>query len=251
MKNIMKNISILDIIVLCFSLIAIVGLVIYFRRSGKVIQKYENMIQDVKIVKHKVEDYEILEIFNLLTNEECDFIINHAKNKGLHESNVLSYGKESGIEVNDNYRKSKTCWIKDDEHHIFTKIAQITEQFTNIPIDNQEMLQVAHYEPNGKFNEHYDACVYNDKEYCDKMNNYAGQRRSTLLMYLNDDFKGGETEFVDIGVQIKPEKGKAIFFWNVDENETLYVKSKHRANPVIEGEKWICTKWSHVRPYNK
>lgn len=241
-----------DIFILVCCIILIIFLILYFRsKNGMFEYFYDAIPKEPKIIKHSFGDYEVLEIFDLLTPNECKQLIAYAKKKGLNDSDVLSYGTSSGTEVNSDYRKSKTSWVYDSEHPIVMKIAQYSQQITGIPIENQEMLQIAQYEPNGKFNEHFDACVYNDKQYCEKMNNYAGQRRSTLLVYLNDDFTGGETEFVDIGLKIKPEQGKAILFWNVDENENLMLKSKHRGNPVLKGEKWICTKWSHVRPYGK
>lgn len=233
---------IVDVVILVCVLFIIIISILWFRKTS-------SSPSEPKIVKHTHGDYVILEIFNLLSPDECEQLIAHALKKGMHESDVLSYGATSGTEVNNNYRNSKTAWLPDDDHPLCKRLAEFSQQITNIPIENQEMLQVAHYPPSGKFNEHFDACVYDDKDYCDKMNNYAGQRRSTLLIYLNDNFKGGETEFVNIGLKVKPEKGKAILFWNTDENENIIEKSKHRANPVENGEKWICTKWSHVKRY--
>jgi prolyl 4-hydroxylase len=232
-----------DVLLLLLSIIIIIASLVYFKTR-------KSTYVDPQIIKHSHQDYEVLEIYNLLTPEECNEIIQFAKDKGMHESDVLSYGTDSGTAVNNDYRKSKTAWLQDDDHPLCMRLAQYSEQITTIPRENQEMLQVAHYEPNGKFNEHFDACAYDNKDYCDKMNNYSGQRRSTLLIYLNDDFEGGETEFVQIGLKIKPEKGKGILFWNVDEDENIIEKSKHRGNPVLKGEKWICTKWSHVHKYS-
>jgi hypothetical protein len=79
---------------------------------------------------------------------------------------------------------------------------QFSEKITGIPKENQEELQVATYEPNGKFVEHFDSCIYEDREYCNRINHYAGERRATLLIYLNNDFKDGETEFVELGLNI-------------------------------------------------
>lgn len=238
--------KLVDVLVVLFLIIIIIAAIWYFRSSSS---KTISHFQDPTIIKHKHGEYEILEIKNLLTHDQCDEIINHSIAAGMHESDVLSYGSSTGTEVNDTYRTSKTAWVQDREHPVAAFLAQYSAQISNLPIENQEMLQVAHYEPNGKFNEHFDACVYDDKEFCDKMNNYSGQRRCTLLVYLNDDFEGGETEFMNIGLKVKPEKGKAILFWNTDENEKIIEKSKHSANPVRNGHKWICTKWSHVKQY--
>lgn len=200
-------------------------------------------------IKHEKKGYVIYEYPHLLTASECDDIIAYASKKGLSESDVLDYATSTGTSVNNDYRTSKTAWLQDNEHPVCHKLAVISEKLTGIPKRNQEMSQVAFYQSGGKFNEHFDACVFDDVEYCNKMNNGAGQRRSTLLVYLNDDFTGGETVFVDVDIHIKPQKGTAILFWNTDEDERIIPESKHRANPVTSGEKWICTKWSHVRAY--
>jgi prolyl 4-hydroxylase len=200
-------------------------------------------------IRFEKNGYIVYEYPNLLTSEECDSLIAYSQQKGMTASDVLDYASTSGTVVNNDYRTSKTAWIQDSEHHVCAKMAALSEKLTGLPKCNQEMAQVAHYESGGKFNEHYDACSYDDQEYCNRMNNNAGQRRSTLLVYLNDDFQGGETEFVAIGYTVTPEKGKAILFWNTDENEVIIPESKHRAHPVRNGEKWICTKWSHSRNY--
>lgn len=241
----------IDIAVLLLSVILIIGTIIFFRVKSSNKKFIETLIIDPRITEHTYGDYTVLEINNLLTKDECKDLIEFGKNKGLQESNVLSYESSTGTQVNNKYRDSKTVWLGDEEHPIAKQLSEYSEKITGIPIENQETLQIAYYQPNGKFNEHYDACAYDDKEYCERMNNHAGQRRSTLLVYLNDDYEGGETEFVDIGLKIKPETGKAILFWNTDDNENILLKSKHRGNPVLNGEKWICTKWSHARKYNK
>jgi prolyl 4-hydroxylase len=194
--------------------------------------------------------YDVKEFENLLTSEECDILIAFATEKGLQKSDVLSnklYGE--GTKLDENNRTSKTAWLKDTDHPIIEKIALITEKLTGLPKNTQEMLQVAHYTVGGKFNSHYDACNNDSKEYCDKMNRYAGQRRATLLIYLNDDFDGGETVFTKLNKTIKPKKGKGILFWNTTSLDKIIPESIHQGSPVLNGEKWICTKWSHSREY--
>lgn len=199
------------------------------------------------VTTHRVQDYQVVEIKRLLSDKECDDIIMYAKQKGLVDSMVW----ESENTYTETHRKSKQCWVSDGECTTASKVSKISERLTGIPIGNQELLQVAMYEPGGKFNEHYDACDYNSQINCDKMNNGAGQRLATLLIYINDDYTGGETEFTEIGVSIKPEKGKGILFWNTTNNEEIIKQSKHMGREVRSGQKWICTKWCHAKPYSK
>lgn len=221
--------------------LAMIGLILLLRWQNN----------EPRVVKHRLQGgYEIWEIFNLLTPAECKELMRYAEEKGLGDSYVWSYDGSSQNIVDTTHRKSKQAWLDDQEHPIAMKLALYSEKLTGIPRNHQEQLQVARYDPLGKFNDHYDACDYGDAEYCAKMNNNSGERRSTLLVYLNTDFTGGETEFPLVGFKSKPQVGKAILFWNVDENDKIIWQAKHRGNQVIGGNKWIATKWSHSKPYN-
>ena len=101
----------------------------------------------------------------------------------------------------------------------------------------------------GFFNPHYDPYPGDDDDLKKRMNNNSGPRRYTILIYLNDDFEGGETEFPNIGRKIVPEKGKAVLFVNTDNNENIYKESYHGGNPVKNGTKWVCNKWVHFSKY--
>jgi prolyl 4-hydroxylase len=69
------------------------------------------------------------------------------------------------------------------------------------------------------------------------------------LIYLNDDFEGGETDFILANRTIIPKKGKAILFYNVDINLTLIPESVHVGRKVRNGTKWIANKWIRVFPF--
>lgn len=205
-----------------------------------------------RIVKHYRGEYVVLEIYDILSSQECDDMITLAIAKGLEESMVWGYtSNKSGNQLDTSHRKSKQTWLLESDGAVVKKISNVTAELTGFPKEHQEDLQVAMYEPEGKFNSHYDACVDPDPASCELMNHGSGERRATLLVYLNDDFEGGETEFVDIGIKIKPEKGKGILFWSTDDNEKIIPESKHRGNPVINGEKWICNKWVHQKVWRR
>lgn len=205
--------------------------------------------RDNKVLIHDSGTYKVYEIYDILTPKECRSVMTLAKAKGMQESMVWGYGESNGNHLDASHRKSKQAWLKDDDGDVVVKMSRFTAEVTGFPMSHQESLQVAMYEHQGKFNEHYDACVDTDPASCEKMNKGAGERRATLLVYLNTDFEGGETEFVNLGLRIKPEVGKGILFWSTDDNEVIIHESKHRGNPVRNGEKWICTKWVHQKEY--
>lgn len=112
------------------------------------------------------------------------------------------------------------------------------------------MDQVARYKPQGFFNLHTDHVPSFNNLIC-------GGRLGTLILYLNDGFSGGHTEFPKLGVSVEPAAGDAIYFHSVllpVEREDAYgmkvdERSAHAGLPVQDGEKWIATKWIHPLPY--
>ena len=62
--------------------------------------------------------------------------------------------------------------------------------------------------------------------------------------------KGGETSFprwrnaqTDKGMDMKPEKGKAMIFYMVNPDGNLDDLTQHAALPVKGGEKWFSNLW--------
>ena len=68
------------------------------------------------------------------------------------------------------------------------------------------------------------------------------QRKFVIQLYLNDDFEGGETEFLYQNVRIKPQAGKFVIF-------PPFWSHTHRGNPPIGGTKYIITSWADTFPH--
>ena len=77
-----------------------------------------------------------------------------------------------------------------------------------------------------------------------------GQRVLTALVYLNDDYEGGETDFPVLGAHWKGRKGEALLFWNVAPDGALDERTLHAGLPVTRGEKWMLSQWIRGRPGN-
>ena len=188
--------------------------------------------------------YKIQEIPNFLTNEECDLISQISQDK-LFKSKVYS----STEDVESDVRDSEQCWLKDDAHELINKISQKVAKITNTELSDQEELQVVRYKPGGYYRPHYDACD-SRRENCDRFNGDKGPRFITFIMYLNDDFDGGETYFPNIDQKVKPQKGKAAMFYNTGEDGAVLEKALHGGLDVSNGDKWICNKWIRRKPTN-
>jgi predicted 2-oxoglutarate/Fe(II)-dependent dioxygenase YbiX len=60
----------------------------------------------------------------------------------------------------------------------------------------------------------------------------------SVLLYLNDDYEGGEIEFKHSNVKIKPQAGSVIFF----PSNFLYV---HEVHPITKGTRYSLPNWYH------
>ena len=229
-------------------------------------KKYEYFSNNFEIEELKFStdfddgnDYIITKFHKFLSNEECDAIINFSNKKGMEKSKVYSQTNNGTSLINLDDRISEQLWLSDNDTNedfeiqkIVNKIHTLNESITKIPKINQENIQVVKYNKGGFYKEHYDACSY-DAEKCKNMNNNSGQRITTLLIYLNDNFEGGETKFTHekVKLNVKPEKGMAILFYNVSskDNDIVHPLSLHTGSELLSGEKWICNVWSHKNKF--
>ena len=67
------------------------------------------------------------------------------------------------------------------------------------------------------------------------------QRTAVWMIYLNEDFEGGETEFFYQKRRIKPTTGTVVI-WPAGYTHT------HRGNLVLKGTKYIVTGWFYQQP---
>ena len=182
--------------------------------------------------------YDIQEFPNFLSDEECERIIRISSPR-LSTSRVYT----SNLDLEDkSVRISDQCWLKDSDDEFIAELSARIATTTKTAIASQEELQVVRYKEGGFYKPHYDCCNKLTDD-CDRLNNGLGPRFMTFIMYLNDNFEGGETYFPHINKGVKPQKGKAAIFYSVDQEGELLPKSLHGGLDVRNGEKWICNKW--------
>lgn len=195
---------------------------------------------------------------NFLTDAECDHLIFLARDK-LQKSMVAD--NESGKSVESEIRTSSGMFLTKAQDEIVANIEDRIAAWTFLPKENGEAMQVLHYELGQKYEAHFDY-------FHDKINQaMGGHRIATVLMYLSDVVRGGETVFPNSearenqpkddswsecgksGYSVKPRKGDALLFFSLRPGATTDPSSLHGSCPVIEGEKWSATKWIHVRSF--
>lgn len=176
----------------------------------------------------------------LLTPEQCREIIDYAQDK-LVDSEVVG-GKHKGI------RNSQQTWINKANPLVEQLFEKVSEMF-DIPVENAEDLQVVRYLPNQYYNEHHDACCDNSPQ-CENFVKRGGQRKLTVLVYLNNDFGDGYTYFKNTNMKVKPSVGDAVVFYPLAENSSkCHPKALHAGMPVSSGEKWVANIWFRERRF--
>nr|XP_043640261.1 probable prolyl 4-hydroxylase 7 [Erigeron canadensis] len=198
---------------------------------------------------------------NFLTDAECDHLIQLAKDK-LEKSMVAD--NESGKSIESEVRTSSGMFLNKAQDEVVAGVESRISAWTFLPVENGESMQILHYEHGQKYEPHWDY-------FHDKANQaLGGHRIATVLMYLSNVQKGGETVFPESeikksqpkanedwsecakkGYAVKPRKGDALLFFSLHPNATTDALSLHGSCPVIEGEKWSATKWIHVRNFDK
>ena len=78
---------------------------------------------------------------------------------------------------------------------------------------------------------------------------FGGQRSFTAMAYLNAVEEGGETDFPDLDIAIRPQPGMLLVWSNMDENGVPNRYTLHAGHPVRRGVKYIITKWYRCRPW--
>ena len=185
----------------------------------------------------------VLILGNLLSDEECDALIDAAKARLARSLTVST--QTGGEEVNVD-RTSNGMFFGRGENEAVRVIEERIARLFNWPVENGEGMQVLNYLPGAEYKPHYD---YFDpiEPGTPSILTRGGQRVGTLVMYLNDPEKGGGTTFPEVNLTVGPKRGNAVFF-SYDKPHPS-TKSLHGGAPVIAGEKWIATKWLREREF--
>jgi prolyl 4-hydroxylase len=100
-----------------------------------------------------------------------------------------------------------------------------------------EPLQVLRYRPGQEYRPHLDALPTG-----------ANQRVLTMLVYLNEDYEGGETLFSRTGLKYAGKAGDGLLFRNANPDGVPDPSAEHAGLPVLAGEKYVASRWIRERP---
>jgi prolyl 4-hydroxylase len=184
-----------------------------------------------------MSDPNIVVIGDFLSPEECDGLIEGAKPRMARSLTVAT--KTGGEELNADRTSNGMFYIR-SENELIARVERRLANLCNWPLENGEGLQILHYRPGAEYKPHYDYFDPSEPG-TPTILRRGGQRVATIIMYLHEPSKGGGTTFPDVNLEVAPKKGNAVFFSYSRAHPAS--KSLHGGAPVIQGEKWIATKW--------
>ena len=103
-----------------------------------------------------------------------------------------------------------------------------------------EPLGILRYRPGQQYRPHHDAFQHD---------NPHAKRQLTALVWLNEDYEGGETHFPELKLTIRGAIGDMLVFSNLTGDMEPDPRMKHAGLPVTKGEKWLASRWIRSTDY--
>ena len=192
------------------------------------------------------EDPPMFQIDGFITPDECAHFIMWAHKMGLERSTTTG-NIEDGKFVRpvSDVRTSSNAWCTGvcDKDAVLFRVSERISNVTRVPSTNGEHFQLLHYDVGQQYKEHHDYIF-------DQAKTPGGIRIITAFLYLNDVEEGGETNFPQLNLKVKPKQGRLVVWPNVLPGSYREdSRTEHAALPVLKGEKYGANAWIHSHDF--
>lgn len=146
----------------------------------------------------------------------------------------------TAVDTINSSRTSSTAFLEPIMDPVVPVLQERAARMLGVPTDRVE-IQVVRYQKGQQYTYHYDFFTE------DIVRDRGSQRVYTFFVYLNDlqPDQGGGTDFPELGVTVRPQKGSAVFWRNIDKKGEKDYRMSHAGLPVAYGEKWGLNIWVH------
>jgi prolyl 4-hydroxylase len=196
-----------------------------------------------------MESPKLAVLSGLLSMAECDALIAEAR-AAMRPSLVIDERNVDNTEHDT--RTSSGMHFAPGSSAVADVVQRKLMSVIGLPMDRAEPLQVLRYGPGEEYVAHFDFFDPDDPDDIDgpptTLSQY-GQRVATMICYLSSVESGGATVFPEVGLEVRPLPGRAVYFTYLGTDGTPDRMSLHGGAPVEAGEKWIITQWCRERPY--
>lgn len=173
----------------------------------------------------------------LFTPAECAYLIETAKPL-LQPSVVVD--PRTGWQVPNPVRTSSAAGFPfTDENPAIHALNRRLAAASGTDVRSGEPLQVLCYAPGEQYHEHSDALPGVAPNQ---------QRVQTFLVYLNEEYEGGETSFPATGLKVRGHTGDGLLFRNASPDGRPDERALHAGLPVTSGAKLLASRWIRAAP---
>jgi len=208
-----------------------IDLLSYWTDSLILIYDYDENFKERNYLKNKKKQDELIDKFknnhiklipNFLNPKECDVLCSEIERES---TKLPDYSGNFVVKLDE---ISPAIYNK-----ILAKIIEITRKNKNC-IEPPICIRYSEGKQNSL---HYDV-----------LNEDVGKYLYSFVIYLNDNFKEGETYFPQFDYIVKPVKGCVLMFRNFDEDMKTFDCSVHAGRPTLMGIKYTCNIWISTYP---
>ncbi|XP_042858579.1 prolyl 4-hydroxylase subunit alpha-3-like [Penaeus japonicus] len=174
----------------------------------------------------------VVTLEDVVTPSEAADLVNVSAGYLMRSSTVRANGGSTETFV----RTSSTAWMLDSDLPILSQLTHRIEQLVGVNAQQNwgaEMYQVVNYGVGGHYTVHHD--------YVER--GLVNNRVATFLIYLKDIPQGGRTVFPWVGTGVRPKRGSALLWYNMNRAGSSDMRLHHGACPVLLGDKWVINKW--------
>ncbi|CAE7299516.1 P4HA2 [Symbiodinium natans] len=142
------------------------------------------------------------------------------------------------------HRTSQTAWCDEEckGAPVFHRVRDRISEMIGVPWRNFETMQFLKYNVGEEYARHHDMHNLTDNHFA------SGPRIYTFFLYMSDVEEGGETQFTELNISVRPRKGSALLWPSVkSQNPTVQdERTMHAARPVKNGSKVAANVWVHL-----
>jgi len=187
----------------------------------------------------------------VISQEGIDALVHHMKTSKTEDLSVFDPEKSN--------QTRSTEWITDKRtrdtqiapmepvfpqvnelmHHI---VKQVINPFYQFEVDSSEVPQLLCYGVGGHYQPHIDGEGIWTAPDQTQLWRKTVDRDLSMVLYLNDEFEGGDFVFPDLHIRVRPEPGLLVCF----PSSRYY---RHGVEPVIKGNRYSMVTWMTVKGF--
>jgi prolyl 4-hydroxylase len=190
-----------------------------------------------------LEEEGIAVVDDFIAPSECELMLQELEFTHWADSVVVKYiGDENSPAYFSDMRKSQTSgqiWFSDELKHALAVIEERLAGLLSCSPAYFEEWQATRYGKNDRFDYHVDGGNWERSP--------AGERKRTVILYLDTPLRGGETRFRALNRTIAARAGRVLIWNNLLPTGKCNFAMIHAGLPVEEGTKTVLVSWERER----